>query len=605
MSDTRKKRIAEFEKTLDAQLASLPGLEEDGFESIRILGDAMELAFLNLNLSALHDFHNALNVLLPELVLRGGSYRPNTGAILKDVIFASEYWTLRDLLYYSYNVPGAIEWNFQDRNIDINFKDLSIPRQLYLEHNVWFLLSEKLSLGFAAQDEILQLLTASPIDLTLPHVVDSRVHELIAAEVKTKVSTFFDVLDPDDTTDLGGYSYSAFRQVYVFLLEFSIYCRYLSKAKKAPPTTRVFARGQLELLISGNVNIDQDVLRCILRDISFSRSSGVRDATMFPLIYLEEIGETLLIPTRLSLFDGFVKFLRQKATRSPNIFLSTISDKLGKWLVQRTAADWRQHGFKVRENVLLTEFKPELPDIDLMVFSKEPTLGVHLFVCEVKNPIPATWAKEQLRALGKSGNISKAFRQLDAILAFLVTEAGTEFLFDSIRAVFPDIHEEFPKGFVVPMQGLVITSQSMGMFFGDEKVRVVNREYLRAILENSDGDVVYVKGALDEIGDYVDKCIDIIKKQIEVGEFHVDYSFPTMKALLRFQKIEYKSKGIDKLLREQGIRDDYSFITSPVFQSLVEKSEPIAQLGPTEGSGDSGPNEVGGGEEHQHSDEPK
>jgi hypothetical protein len=41
----------------------------------------------------------------------------------------------------------------------------------------------------------------------------------------------------------------------------------------------------------------------------------------------------------------------------------------------------------------------KLPDIDLLVIAKEPTLGFVLLICEVKSPLPPRWANDRADGL--------------------------------------------------------------------------------------------------------------------------------------------------------------------------------------------------------------
>src|SRR5439155_13004176 len=105
-------------------------------------------------------------------------------------------------------------------------------------------------------------------------------------------------------------------------------------------------------------------------------------------------GRLLMMPHTFSMWEGFISILRLVALRRPEVFLANLSEPMGDALVDRLAGVFRNQGVGCSRNVRLADFDPRLPDIDLLVISEERPFGYVLFVCEVKNPIPAGWSKD-------------------------------------------------------------------------------------------------------------------------------------------------------------------------------------------------------------------
>ena len=55
--------------------------------------------------------------------------------LIADLDFASDYARIRDLLYYTYNAPGSVDWDFGASGLSVTFADKTIPRQYFIEQN--------------------------------------------------------------------------------------------------------------------------------------------------------------------------------------------------------------------------------------------------------------------------------------------------------------------------------------------------------------------------------------------------------------------------------------------------------------------------------------
>jgi hypothetical protein len=148
--------------------------------------------------------------------------------------------------------------------------------------------------------------------------------------------------------------------------------------------------------------------------------------------------------------DGLAQLLRVQAARSPEFFLRNVSQALGENFVELVATRFRDASFFVKKNVSLRPLSAELPDIDLLIVSREPTLGYYVFACEVKATLPANWAKDYLRVL-RVDSLPKAFSQVDSVLDALGTEEGKRFL---MRQVFALDNSPVQEGLIL-IRGLI------------------------------------------------------------------------------------------------------------------------------------------------------
>jgi hypothetical protein len=241
-------------------------------------------------------------------------------------------------------------------------------------------------------------------------------------------------------------------------------------------------------------------------------------------------------PYNFSQAEGLVQLLRVVAKRRPKDFLSNVSNVLGAQFVQRIKVAFEAQGFTCRSEMSLRAIDSKLPDIDLLVIAEEPTLGFVLLVCEVKSPLPPRWAKDQLRALAPD-NVSKAFRQAEAISAFLHKPEGIDF----IRSILREGGLEHFDSFVTVIEQLIITSDNAGMFFGHEETQIINFRTLERLLERSDGDILHIRTCIRTYNEGADKYLKTVMATFELGDVTVSYEGFTPTALMDFTQNEWRS----------------------------------------------------------------
>ena len=203
--------------------------------------------------------------------------------------------------------------------------------------------------------------------------------------------------------------------------------------------------------------------------------------------------------------------------------------------MRRLADSFQGAGFRVRTNISLASYSTKLPDIDLLVISEERTLGYALLVCEVKAPLPPSWAKDQLRVL-EPDSIAKSFGQVERINAFLGSAEGVDFLCNQLPQIgIPDFDE-----FAVLRWNVVATSNNAGAFFANRGT-IVDYRTLERILRRCDGDILYVIRALKEFPSWADSCFEPAMTHVRVGDLDVSYEGIAIKHLMEFPQNEFRS----------------------------------------------------------------
>ena len=263
------------------------------------------------------------------------------------------------------------------------------------------------------------------------------------------------------------------------------------------------------------------------------------DSTYFSLMREGAAPREIIIrPCHFSKADGLVQLLRVVAQRRPHVFLSQVSNVLAAAFVQRVKAAFEAQGFLCQSEISLRAIDPALPDIDLLVIVEEPTLGFVMLICEVKSPLPPQWAKDQLRALAKD-NVSKAFRQTEAISNFLRKPEGIEF----IRSVVPKGGLEHFDSFVTVLQQLIITSDNAGMFFGHEETPIINFRTLERLLQRADGDILHMRYCISHYNEWADECVTTAMATVEIDGLTVLHEGFTPTRLMDFPQTTCNSSS--------------------------------------------------------------
>lgn len=425
MVQPTKEQIQAFEARIDAERGRRAINRYDANAALLLAFNMVEAAAaVHLGDASESMLADGICSFAPFLVSGTSGAEPDIAVMVEDLVFGFHYHYLRDLLYYSYNAPEAIDWTFGENSLELRFHDRSIPRQFFTAWNEHVFLSERTFEGFAAPDEIKRLLTDQPeFDLDeVQHAVDP----LLQEHADRKLAAYFSILGPATDIDLGGYSYREFYKVYRVLMMKALYHRYQASVNENIGCVLLGAH-VLRDMLTAETGVPARTVALILQDLVYDKTA-VRDrvdASYFSLFREGAAPHRIMMrPSGFSKAEGLVGLLRVVAQRRPNVFLSNVSNMLGAQFVQRVKSAFESQGFLCRAHVSLRPIHPELPDIDLLVIAEEPTLGFVMLICEVKSPIPPCWAKDQLRALAPD-NVSKAFRQTEAIGAFLQTAPST------------------------------------------------------------------------------------------------------------------------------------------------------------------------------------
>jgi len=558
--DKTTSQIQSFEKDLDVALESLKSLEYDGEKCILKAAQVMEVCYAEQNYSAAEHLSRGLNILAPFFIKSDKHNKIAHDILLEDLIkdlnFAGHYYLIREYLYYTYNSKGSILWNFKDDGIDIRFGDATMPRQFFIAANNYYVDSMDTFSNFNLNDEIINLVRGEDEFTVSPQNINAM--ELIEKEVELKLTGYYNFLKPDDEIDLGGYNYYQFYKVYQLLLVKAIYHRYHSRANNSIGPLAIPFDGFIADLVS-DTGFTKELCLTIIDEISYSlyKEKEKIQTLYFSLYHLRLSNVLIMIPHHFALWEGFVNLLRIVAVRRPRLFLEKVSGILSKRFVDYIADMFSKQGFSCLKDIKLSRFDKRLPDIDLLIISEEPALGYVMFFCEIKNPVPPRWSKDQLRVLGKD-SLSKAFDQISLIQKFLNSATGLHYLKEELIPKDKPIY--FQDGFSVLANFLIITSHNAGMFFGDKKCAIIDYRTLRRILKRCDGDMEFVLETLSNLKNWTNECLKIIEIQCNVGSKCVTYEAIAIGQLLDFQPTVYKSEGIDKkLLQEylEGIRGSF------------------------------------------------
>jgi len=538
-----------FEAELDADLAALRIHSFNADSALALSSEIYEAAAMHP--AAADRFNRGMTILAAALVSGKSGDDSIIEALVKDLDFASHYYTVREYLYYSYNVPGSMNWNITADRVDVRFSDPTIPRQFFTVFNDRILGSRDTFAEFAdTRKEIRRLLKGESEGVQTPRVETA--WALITQEVEIKLHAYFSILPESAPIELGGYTYAEFLAIYRALLSKALYNRYMAQENDVVGAIFIHP-SELIGAVTQELGISAKKSELILSDIVFDQGT-VRDrldASYFSLFREAGLrGRIIMRPHHFATAEGLVNLLRVVAQRRPQKFLEQVSNELGRAFVQRLKASWDAQGFYCRTELSLRSYDPTLPDIDLLVISEEPTLGYVIFVCEVKSPLPPRWAKDQLKVLNRD-SVSKAFHQASAVRDFLGTEAGIDFL----EGILPQGSHQHFRGFIVTVQSLIITSDNGGMFFGNEDTPIISFRTLERLLRRSDGDVAYIQMVLRTYAEEVDAHLKTANMEFQVGDRTVSYEGVSDSPLLDFSQQTWKNSAERQAMIDQFIAD--------------------------------------------------
>ncbi|WEK58875.1 MAG: hypothetical protein P0Y52_04890 [Candidatus Brevundimonas phytovorans] len=561
-----KRQVQAFERDLDKALTRRPIFTWDATATLRLVCDWYEhVAARSDDPSGPGHIDRALAILGPYLVSGSTGVMPDLTdnyfrvQMMDDLEFAGHYYMVRELLYYTYNAKESVSWAFLADRVEARFADKSLPRQFFTVFNDQLLGSMSLFQSFKDDGaRIHALLADEPEGADTPKTREA--WGLIEREVDLKLSAYFNLVPADSDINLGGYTYAEFLSVYRVLTAKALYHRYLAQDRGFIGAIHL-PQDDFLTALEDDLELAPDRARAILKDIVYDdRAATDRlDGSYFSL-FREAGGEgpILMRPHHFATDEGLVNLLRVVAQRRPLTFLRSVSNVIGSAFVQRVKAAWEAEGFTCHTEVSLRDIDPTLPDVDLMVISEEPTLGYVIFICELKSPIPPKWAKDQLKALNADG-VAKAFRQADALKAFLRTEAGMGFI---ARHLPKGGHPHF-DGFIVLLHHLVITSDNGGMFFGGETTGIIAFKTLERLLKRSDGDMALIQHVLATYAEKVDEAVVIVTPEFPMDGRTVSYEGVGPGPLIDFPQGEWRSWA-----DRQGMVDEFMSDGHHPFDSL-------------------------------------
>ncbi len=563
-------QVRRFERELDDELEQRQLLSFEPVEAIKVCAKFLSVAQSNIEMHAVaSELKRGFDVALEHLIWRdaGSSFDENDPqviqAILDDLMFMARYNILRDYLYFTYNAPGSFEWEFSPRSVRVKFRDPSIPRQFEQTGNSSFLTDLLLREQIGSAAEELRNLLRGHEELGSGEHFD-KAATLAAIEADAKLAMDFELFkDVQPPVALYGYSYPTFFSVFRYILIKALYHRAYASANDTYAAF-LFLKEDFLNEIAQATGIERSSVESVVRDLCYTRRTSRLLPTYFN-IYDHPLSEYyIMLPQNVVGSDGLVQLLRIQASTAPDWFSSNISVPLGKRFVDRVREGFSGAGFYTRQNISLASLDASAPDIDLLVVSREPTLGYVAFICEIKATLPAIWAKDHLRVL-REDSLPKAFDQIQRIRRVLASDAGANFLLDQVRSWDPNPLPEF----LVPLILLIITPQNVGMFFGEkaDEVPIVDYPTLSHVLRRCDGDVAFVLHILDSLPELFGSP-EISQIAAAVGERSVSFDVVKVKGIVEFAQNYWKSTSMDVEMAKQFARDGGS-----VFDVLREPRE--------------------------------
>lgn len=541
-----REQIQNFEHEIDRELKQRKLFLIDPVSAITQCAGILSVAYSESSkfYGLAQELRRGFNVALEYLISldTGIPLDPSHGkTIVADLAFMSHYYTLREYLYFTYNVPDSFIWEQNADSMTIRFNDDSIPRQFMQTGNSDSLASDHLA-------EQVSFLNAESARLLRGHeefgMCDhiDEIYGLTSRAADAKLAQYFELLrDVKPTVEFhGGYNYDIFYKVYRHLMIKALYHRAWAIANSTWATFQ-FPKNDLVQEIMLATELSEPAVESVLGDLSYSRDTQKLRPMYFDIIDHHMSDKYIMLPQHFASSDGLVQMLRVQALTAPNWFSGKISNAIGNCFAKRVSGGFADAGFFAKRNVRLTHLDPKAPDIDVFIVSRELTLGYVIFVCEVKAVLPAIWAKDHLRVLRRD-SIPKAFEQVRHVIRLLSSAAGKEFLVSEILSLDPD---PIPDSVVV-VRPLIVTPHNTGMFFTKEsrEAWIVDYPTLFHILRNCDGDVVYVLQMLSTLPE-VFGSPEIIQLDLTIGGRGVKYDVVTATSIIPFPKNYWKSTGLD------------------------------------------------------------
>ncbi len=553
-----------LENTFESELEEITNRLSKTIDPLLYLAEAVESAYKVGNFP-LGELLRCGNEIISERLLKETERniditdKPDLSDLYSDLLLGANYWSVRDKVYYSYANNESVTWKKAGNNISIEINDDSIFRQLVSERQTFRLNStssrnqkNKKNPFFNAID---LLKNTKAFDFSDQNVIDAA--KSIELEIEWKISYYFSYVPEDSSIEIRGYFYSEFISVYKVIMFYALYERHYSTANLL---SSVITYSEVEIsnaVQEQHPHISIKKIKNIISDIALSSRLTLKFSKEESKYYLSSFSFTLI--------DIISNFLRLHAQREPDHFSSNIAAIIGNGLVLKVKKSFEQHkNYRVLCDVKLNKFDIKLPDIDILAISYEPSLGFHLFIGEVKNNLPAVWAKDYLKSSSKSGYITKAISQVNTIKEFLGTDQGEVFLLNLIIDNFKDLDLKslFPHGFCVVKDNLVITSQSVGMFFPDKKVSIIDGETLCHIIDASDGDTNYIQFHVNEFDEIIDECMSKHSEEMTIGKYHIQSDSVRIDKYFGLAVHSYISDGTFDKLEQDSLKYGYTMAGS-------------------------------------------
>lgn len=557
---------------IEAELERIIELIQPTEDTIRLIFELVESQYREGNFLAGEGLRPALDVYIPKIIkkIKPGKHTAtlNEDEWLNLFQFASTYYHLRDIIFLSFDNIESVDWSEQGDEITAIIQDSTFNQQLAYEQQIFALNSATSpSDSHIDQDKLLKLTEGTERwDQSNPSVQKALTY--IESETNWKIQHFFSHIPAECELDLGKYKYCEFYKVYWHLLLFSLYERAYSKANNLSCVIK-FSEQEIVGAISQNTNLPKDTCSYILRDIA-SSSRGTFN-------YLKDTNSYLLLPFSYSLKDGIAAILKQQASRDSDGFSANFAKIIGDSLVTKVSNTFAQfRNFRVEKEIILQSYDPLLPDIDVLALSYEPSLGFHAFVCEVKNNLPATWAKEYLKTKGKKGSVTKALDQAQKLKQFLKTEDGINLLQNLISKNFSslDLKKLFPTGYCITIDFLIVTSQSMGMFFPEKTTTIINNDMLHHIASRSDGDTNYILWHLWNMDKAISQSYEETIETKTINNIKINFSSCRISGYFKLDQHSYLSNGTLENYEKESLETGYRYIdTLPTPENFDHSSQ--------------------------------
>jgi hypothetical protein len=548
-----------FDELLEKGLFSHLGKLHKGKGIVELIGEVIEYAYKE-NPGHGEQLRSGLDFLMPEILNNGGKQDSDNRLsidvddIVAACIFSSHYRQTRDLIFCSFRSPEAISWELTEKRIKITVKDRSFFRQIACETQTFFMNSMTSFAGHTVEKAEKLCENTKYWDMDDPKVL--KLLDLLENEAEIKIAHYFDYLPRNSSVDIGGFTYADFIKVFKSSLIVALYERLWNSLHKSGSVVSYLA-SDLAKMYGMTTGLDETICQRILKDLS-TASRGT-------LNYIASTDKYLLFPTSFTLVDHIAEILKQFARRDEKGFSSGCAALIGSALVKKVASYFRVYpNFRVITEVNLQKFDRSLPDIDVLSLSYEPTFGFQVFVCEVKNNLPATWAKEHLKQSDKKGALIKAFKQIERLKQFLNSEKGARLLYSIVKQAFSDLDIKalLPTGFMAAINFMIVTPQNIGVLMPTGDTVILNEDFLRHLIQKSDGDSIYLKYHFDRINTLLDDSYDVVSDSFIINGIEVKYDRPSLKHVIGFSENQYLSTGMLKAIEREGFETGYTYINT-------------------------------------------